>query len=157
MREAFRAQLMIALYRCGRQADALAVFRDYREVLVEDLGLDPTPGLEDLERQILAHDPSLLLAQPAGLPLRGYRLGERLGTGHDGTVYAARLPGVDRDVVIRVIQESVADRPDVVRTFDEPRPSGWRPCATRPSSPCRTSGGSRVPPTSSCVGCTAAR
>ena len=117
-REAFRAQLMVALYRCGRQADALEVYQDYRRFLVDELGLDPTPTLEDLERRILSHDPSLQLAQPAGQPLRGYRLGERLGTGRDGTVYAASLPGVDRDLALRVVHESIADRPEFVRSFE---------------------------------------
>ena len=118
LREAFRVQLMIAFYRTGRQADALRIVRDYRQVLVEELGLDPSPVVTDVERRILNHDPTLMLAEPAGLPLRGYRLGERLGTGRDGTVYAARLPGVEREFAIRVIREDVADDPEFVRSFE---------------------------------------
>jgi WD40 repeat protein/DNA-binding SARP family transcriptional activator len=116
-REAFRAQLMLALYRTGRQADALEVFREYRETLVAELGVDPTPRLAELHERILGHDPRLLLSEPAGRALRGYRLGERLGTGRDGTVCAASLPGVERDVVVRVYREDVADRPGFVREF----------------------------------------
>jgi WD40 repeat protein/DNA-binding SARP family transcriptional activator len=118
LREAFRAQLMIALYRAGRQAEALRVLRDYRLVLVEELGLDPSPGLLELERRVLAHDPTLMLTQPAGHPLRGYRVGERLGTGRDGTVLAARLPGVDRDFAVRVFRQEIADDPGFVRSFE---------------------------------------
>ena len=118
IRESFRAQLMVALYRAGRQADAVGAFQDHRRVLVEELGLEPTPSLAELERRILCHDPTLLLAEPAGLPLRGYRLGERLGTGHDGTVYAASIPGVDRELAIKVIGQGLADRPGFVRSFE---------------------------------------
>ena len=50
---------MLALYRCGRQADALEVYRNAREVLAEELGLDPSPALQELERAILRQDPSL--------------------------------------------------------------------------------------------------
>jgi DNA-binding SARP family transcriptional activator len=59
LRERFRAQLMLALYRSSRQADALAVYRDTREALVETLGIEPTAVLRELERAILAQDPSL--------------------------------------------------------------------------------------------------
>lgn len=118
LREAFRSQLMIALYRSGRQAEALRVFRDYRQVLIDELGLDPSPGLVELERRVLTHDPTLLLAEPAGVPLRGYRLGERLGTGRDGTVYAARLARVDRDFAVRVYRREIADDPEFVRSFE---------------------------------------
>ena len=118
LREAFRAQLMVALYRTGRQADALRVYRDYRRVLVEELGLEPSPALAELEQRVLTHDPTLMLTEPAGLPLRGYRLGERLGTGRDGTVFAARLPGVERDFVVRVFREEIADCPEFVRSFE---------------------------------------
>jgi WD40 repeat protein/DNA-binding SARP family transcriptional activator len=118
LREGFRAQLMIALYRVGRQVDALRVFRDYREVLVEELGLEPSPALAELERRVLSHDPTLVLIEPAGFPLRGYRLGERLGRGRDGTVFAARLQGVERDFAVRVYREEVADSPEFVRSFE---------------------------------------
>ena len=59
LRERFRAQLMLALYRSGRQADALAAFREARRTLVDELGLEPGLELQELNRQVLAHDPGL--------------------------------------------------------------------------------------------------
>lgn len=58
-RERFLEQRLIALYRCGRQAEALEVYRHAREVLAEELGLDPSPALQELERAILRQDSSL--------------------------------------------------------------------------------------------------
>ncbi len=59
LRERPRGQLMLALYRSGRQAEALEAYRDARRVLVEELGLEPGRRLKELERGILAQDPSL--------------------------------------------------------------------------------------------------
>ena len=118
LRGSLQAKLMLALYRSGRQAEALRAYQAHRSVLADELGLDPPPELAELEGRILVHDAGLRDLEPGEVRLRGYRLGERLGTGHDGTVYAARLPGVDRDLVMRVVPESVADVPGFVRTFD---------------------------------------
>ena len=62
LRERFRAQLMLALYRSGRQAEALAGYRDARKTLVETLGIEPGLELKRLERAILDQDPELDLA-----------------------------------------------------------------------------------------------
>ncbi len=59
LREQLRAQLMLALYRAGRQAEALTVYRDARRVLADELGIEPSQTLRDLERRILRHDPGL--------------------------------------------------------------------------------------------------
>jgi DNA-binding SARP family transcriptional activator len=58
-RERPRGQLMLALYRSGRQAEALELFRRTRETLIEELGIEPGEPLQELERAILRHDPSL--------------------------------------------------------------------------------------------------
>ena len=65
-RERFRAQQMLALYRSGRQADALAAYRSAREAFVEELGIEPGSELKALERRILDQDPEL--AAPASRP-----------------------------------------------------------------------------------------
>jgi WD40 repeat protein/DNA-binding SARP family transcriptional activator len=73
-RERLRAQLMLALYRCGRQADGLEVYRRTRAVLSDELGLDPGVELQELERAILLQDPALNVAVDgngsARVPLR---------------------------------------------------------------------------------------
>jgi DNA-binding SARP family transcriptional activator/ABC-type transport system substrate-binding protein/streptogramin lyase len=73
LRERFRAQLMLALYRSGRQAEALRVYGDGRRRLVEELGLEPGPALQQLEQAILRQDSSLDLVPAAGLVRRHRR------------------------------------------------------------------------------------
>ncbi len=65
LRERFRSQLMVALYRGGRQAEALEVYRDGRRILARDLGLEPSPELRRLEVAILTSDSSLAVSRPA--------------------------------------------------------------------------------------------
>jgi YVTN family beta-propeller protein len=59
LRERLRGQQLLALYRCGRQADALEAYRQLRSTLVAELGLEPGPALQQLEREILTHDAAL--------------------------------------------------------------------------------------------------
>ena len=59
LRERARGQLMLALYRAGRQAEALEAYQETRRALVDELGIDPSQELQDLERRILRQDPAL--------------------------------------------------------------------------------------------------
>jgi DNA-binding SARP family transcriptional activator len=70
LRERLRGQLMLALYRCGRQAEALDVYRDGRSRLVNDLGLEPGPALRELEAKILEQSPELAPPAPPASPAR---------------------------------------------------------------------------------------
>src|SRR6266550_7613132 len=71
LRERLCGQYMLALYRAGRQAEALQAYQDARRVLVDTLGLEPSEPLQRLERAILNHDPALEL--PAGISHRQAR------------------------------------------------------------------------------------
>ncbi|MFB9366327.1 AfsR/SARP family transcriptional regulator [Kitasatospora albolonga] len=73
LRERLRELLMLALYRCGRQAEALGVYTDTRKLLIEELGVEPGAGLASMHARILAGDPTLMpatarLADPEELP-----------------------------------------------------------------------------------------
>ena len=99
LREGLRAQLMLALYRCDRQADALQAYRDARALLVEELGLEPSERLRDLETAILAHDPEL--AAPAVAAEPAPALAGRLPVPPDPHDRAGHGPCRDRQAAAR--------------------------------------------------------
>ncbi|WLQ35068.1 BTAD domain-containing putative transcriptional regulator [Streptomyces castrisilvae] len=101
LREEFHAHLMVALYRCGRQAEALRVFARLRQTLVEELGIEPGPGTRRLQRLILEGDPALARPEPdagPGGPGGGVRGGD------------TALPAADASFVGRADELALVDR-----------------------------------------------
>jgi len=95
-RERRWALLIIGLYRCGRQGDALAALRKVRGILADELGIDPGPELQRIERLVLAQDPRLLLpepppATPSEAPRFGRPLSSFLGRDRDLATLAGLL------------------------------------------------------------------
>ena len=90
LRERVRGQLMLALYRSGRQAEALATYREGRSVLVDQLGIEPGPALHELEQAILRHDPALDLD-------------------HQTVAGAEQPPAATRSLLVAVLVESLLD------------------------------------------------
>jgi predicted ATPase/DNA-binding SARP family transcriptional activator len=104
LRERLQGQLMLALYRSGRQADALQAYQDAREVLVDQLGIEPSAELRALQQSILAHDPAL---DPAPRP-------RRVAVADDGPTAAAHIPApptrtVGRDADLARLRELVGE------------------------------------------------
>jgi WD40 repeat protein/DNA-binding SARP family transcriptional activator len=115
LRERLWGQRLLALYRSGRQAEALGAYQQTRQTLAEELGIDPSPALQRLHEQILRHDAALELQ---GEPLRGYRLLEQVGQGAFGTVYRAVQPHVGREVAVKSIRPVLANNPEFIRRFE---------------------------------------
>jgi DNA-binding SARP family transcriptional activator/ABC-type glycerol-3-phosphate transport system substrate-binding protein len=126
LREGLTGQLMLALYRSSRQAEALRTYQLLRSRLGEELGIEPSSALRKLEEQIVTGDEALepRLRQDVtvgfsgpGLGVRGYELRERLDERELGTAYRAYQPAVGREVQVRVIRPSVANDPAFIRRF----------------------------------------
>lgn len=115
LRDRFQRQLMLALYRSGRQAEALRAFQEYRSELAE-AGLEPPTESAELERLIATGDSSLNEAEQRSL--RGYRILERLGEGAFSIVYRGTQPSVGREVAIKQIRAELANRPEFIRRFE---------------------------------------
>ena len=115
LRERLWGELMLAMYRVDRQADALGAFERAREILTDELGIDPSKELRELHARILRQDPTLDLK---GEPLRGYRLLDQIGEGAFGVVYRATQPQIGRDVAVKAIHPELANDPDFVRRFE---------------------------------------
>ncbi|WP_432122228.1 BTAD domain-containing putative transcriptional regulator [Streptomyces sp. S1] len=129
LRERSCGQWMLALYRCGRQADALAEYSRLRAVLVENLGLEPGRGLQLLQHSILAQDPALTLPR-----VRATEDGDGPGTvvvERVGLVRAADTAGsrTDADGL-----RAGAPAPSATDAAPAPGPSGIDPSSTSPSA-----------------------
>ena len=127
LQERLTGQLMLALYRSGRQADALRAYQMLTSRLGEELGVEPSISIRRLEERIVTGDPalesgargSLPGAGPvAGLVVRGYELREKIGEGAYGVAYRAYQPAVGREVAIKVIRPELANDPDFIRRFE---------------------------------------
>ena len=111
LRERLRGQLMLALYRSGRQAEALETYREGRRALREELGLEPSEALRQLEQAILNHDESL--GPPPRLPPAPGRARRRrvlLAAVAGSVVLAAALLAaalLDRDEAVSVVPDSL--------------------------------------------------
>ena len=119
-RERFTAQLMLALYRSGRRAEALRAYAHLRATLGNELGLDPSLELQSLEHQILTSAPEVdLPATPITssrpFAIRGYELRERICSHALGTTYRAYQAAEGREVSITVVAPDRANDAAFIR------------------------------------------
>ena len=124
-REDLRRLQMLALYRSGRQTEALRVYTRTRALLVDELGIEPSADLRELQGGILDQSPDLDLVVPVtdeprddGRRANGYELRDRLGADDVGVVYSAYQTSTGREVAVKIILPEYANRPEFVERFE---------------------------------------
>jgi DNA-binding SARP family transcriptional activator len=120
-RERLRAQLMLALYRCNRQADALQAYQNARRTLIEELGIEPGRLLHEREREILIQDPKLGWTGVAVRQQRSVDSGE-LREGADGGSTGGRFVGRERELAQLEggLEGALAGQPSLFLVAGEP-------------------------------------
>jgi YVTN family beta-propeller protein len=135
LRERLQAQLMLALYRSGRQADALERYQRARRRLIDELGIEPGPALRELERAILAQDPELeapVRASASRPATRARRGGPLITVGGAVLLAAIALAAVmlgGTAARVRAAPNSVAAIDPQTNTLADVIPVGSRPGA----------------------------
>jgi serine/threonine protein kinase/DNA-binding SARP family transcriptional activator/WD40 repeat protein len=124
LRERLHALHMRALYMSGRQADALRAYERTRAYLADELGLDPSPELRELEVKILNQDPALdgsaeQVDEGGPRALRGYEVRDRFEAASGGAVYRAYQTSVGRQVALKAYPSSLANEPAFIAGFAE--------------------------------------
>jgi DNA-binding SARP family transcriptional activator/ABC-type glycerol-3-phosphate transport system substrate-binding protein len=126
LREGLTAQLMLAMFRSGRQAEALRAYQGLVEALADELGITPSSELRRLEERMVMGDPALVNATtPEETPgsgfrtVRGYELRDTISETGITSTYRAYQPAVGRIVAVKVIGPQLADDPDFVRSFED--------------------------------------
>jgi DNA-binding SARP family transcriptional activator/tRNA A-37 threonylcarbamoyl transferase component Bud32 len=121
LRERMWANLMLALYHSGRQAEALSTYERAREVLSTELGTDPSQQLQRLHEQMLRRDPALgpdsrpatvrpsRIDLPPGTEFASYRIERTLGRGGMSVVYLAEHEWLQRKVALKVLAPQLAE------------------------------------------------
>jgi len=122
LRERMWANLMLALYHSGRQAEALSTYERAREVLSTELGTDPSVQLQRLHEQMLRRDPALGSLEPGpstvrpsridlppGTEFASYRIDNTLGRGGMSVVYLAEHEWLQRKVALKVLAPQLAE------------------------------------------------
>jgi len=118
LRERPRALLIQALYQSGRQPEALRAFQDYRRLVVEEIGVDPSDELVELDRAVAAGDAELRGPGAAPRQVGAYEIHERIGEGAFAVVHRATQPSLGRDVAVKVVRAELANRPEFIRRFE---------------------------------------
>ena len=127
LRERFSAQLMVALYRSGRQAEALRAYRMLAERLADELAITPSAEVQRLEERIVMADPLLMVVSeerqtiPVAVTrtVRGYELREEIGRNDVAVTYRGYQASAGRQVAVKEISRILADDPEFVRRFDD--------------------------------------
>ncbi len=116
--ETAHRQLMRLLARSGQRSEALVQYDACRQLLADELGVEPAAETQALAEQIRAGELSSETAVTSHQAIRGYELREHLGRGSFGSVYRAYQPVIGRDVAVKVILPQYANQPDFIRRFE---------------------------------------
>jgi WD40 repeat protein/serine/threonine protein kinase/DNA-binding SARP family transcriptional activator len=116
--ESAHRQMMRLLTLCGQRSEALAQYDICRQLLADELGVEPATETEALAQQIRSGDLTPEAGKSAHPSIRGYELREHLGQGSFGSVYRAYQPVIGRDVAVKVILPKYANQPDFIRRFE---------------------------------------
>jgi WD40 repeat protein/serine/threonine protein kinase len=116
LRESAHRQLMEIMALSGQRSEAMVLYENFRRLLAEELGMEPSARTTDIYQKIMAGD--LAFDVPLAQGVRGYRLKEEIGEGAYGSIHLAVQPAIGREVAVKVIRRKYANDAEFIRRFE---------------------------------------